>query len=125
MTKGIVLLGHGSRANVDGANLLLLDMVASFKKQTGLEQVVPAWLNSKSERPGLMEAAEELVKIGCKEIVIAPWFLTNGLHLKEDIPVMIAGLETKFPQVRFAQAKHMGADPRMVDILWERIQEIK
>lgn len=124
MAKGIVLLGHGSRARVDEANLHLLEMVAVFKEKTGIEKVVPAWMNSKSGRPGLKEAAGELAEAGCKEIIVAPWFLTDGLHIREDIPAIIAELEQQYPDIRFALAKPMGADPRLAEIILDRIREV-
>lgn len=124
MRRGIVLLGHGSRARVDEANILLLEMVEKFKQQTGAEQVAPAWMNTKSGRPGLVQAASGLVEEGCQEVIIVPWFLTDGLHIREDVPTMMVHLEQSFPWVRFALAKPLGADVRLVDILLERIQEV-
>lgn len=124
MMKGIVILGHGSRATVDEANVLLLDMVAYFKEQTGEEMVVPAWMTTASRRPGLMAAAEELIAKNCEEIIIAPWFLTDGVHIREDIPRQISELKAKHPLIDFRLAKPLGADPRLVDILLDRIQEV-
>lgn len=125
MSKGIVLLGHGSRARVDEANLLLLDMVEILKDKIQVDDIVPAWMNSKSGRPGLMEAASSLADAGFEEIIVAPWFLTSGLHIQEDIPEMLGELKQRYPNVRFALAKPLGADPRLADILVERIQEVE
>lgn len=125
MSKGIVLLGHGSRARVDDANLLLLEMVDILKDKIEADEIVPAWMNSKSNRPGLMEAASSLAEAGFEQIIVAPWFLTSGLHIKEDIPAMLAELKQRYPKVKFVMARPLGADPRLADILVERIQEVE
>ncbi len=124
MAKGIILLGHGSRARVDEANQLLVEMASLLKNRIRAGEIAPAWMNSKSGRPGLREAAVELVQAGCREIIVAPWFLTDGLHIREDIPEIIAELEKRYPEVRFAMARPMGADPRLAEILMDRIGEV-
>lgn len=123
MKKGIVILAHGSRAIAWEANQLLLKIVEMFKAKTGNENVKPAYMNSKSGGPGLEEAVGKLVTEGFTEIIVAPWFLTNGLHIMEDIPETIGVLEAKYPQVKITLAQVLGADERIVDILIDRIEE--
>lgn len=125
MAKGIILLGHGSRARVDEANQLLVEMVALLKDRVQADAILPAWMNSKSGRPGLREVAGRLAEDGFTEIIVAPWFLTSGLHIREDIPAILEELEECYPQVKFAMAKPLGADPRIADILVERIREVE
>ncbi|NLW23649.1 MAG: cobalamin biosynthesis protein CbiX [Clostridia bacterium] len=124
MKRGIVILGHGSRARVWEANQLLLQIVEKFKKKTGAENVKPAYMNVKSGGPTLEQAIEELIREGFTEIVVAPWFLTDGLHIREDIPEIIDSIKEKYPEVQIALAKPLGADNRLVDILIERIGEV-
>ncbi|HHW07447.1 MAG TPA: cobalamin biosynthesis protein CbiX [Clostridia bacterium] len=125
MAKGIILLGHGSRARVDEANQLLVEMASLLKNRIRAGEIAPAWMNSKSGRPGLREVAARLAEAGFTEIIVAPWFLTSGLHIQEDIPEMLEELRQRYPRVRFALARPLGADPRLADILAERIQEVE
>mgnify|MGYP000211960883 CR=1 FL=1 len=124
MGRGIVILGHGSRARVWEANQLLLQIVEKFKQKTGEQNVKPAYMNVKSGGPTLEQAIEELIREGFTEIVVAPWFLTDGLHIREDIPEIIDSIKEKYPEVQIALAKPLGADNRLVDILIERIGEV-
>ncbi len=124
MGRGIVILGHGSRARVWEANQLLLQIVEKFKQKTGEQNVKPAYMNVKSGGPTLEQAIEELIREGFTEIVVAPWFLTDGLHIREDIPEKIDSIKEKYPEVQIALAKPLGADNRLVDILIERIGEV-
>lgn len=125
MNKGIVILAHGSRAIAWEANQLLLKIVEMFKAKTGNENVKPAYMNSQSGGPGLEGAVAELVAEGFTEIIVAPWFLTNGLHIKEDIPEIMDALVKNYPQVKITLAKTLGADERIVDILIDRVEEAK
>ncbi|HHY60561.1 MAG TPA: cobalamin biosynthesis protein CbiX [Clostridia bacterium] len=125
MAQAIILLGHGSRARVDEANRLLEEMVDLLKERVRAGAVLPAWMNSRSGRPGLREVGARLAEEGFTEIIVAPWFLTSGLHIQEDIPAILAELRERYPQVKFVLAKPLGVDPRIADILAERIEEVQ
>ena len=45
-------------------------------------------MNSQSGVPA-WRRQYELVNEGLTEIIVAPWFLTDGLHIREDIPEII------------------------------------
>jgi sirohydrochlorin ferrochelatase len=124
MKRGIVILAHGSRAEVGEANRQLLKVVEMFRERTGNEHVKPAYMNVKSKGPGLSEAVAGLKGEHCEEIVVAPWFLTRGLHIQKDIPEMIEELRNRYPQVRIVMAEPLGPDSRLVDILLDRIREV-
>ena len=61
---------------------------------------------------------------GIKEIVVVPFFLFEGIHIREDIPEKIEGLEKKYPDVIFKFGKPIGADPMLAEILVKRAEEI-
>jgi sirohydrochlorin ferrochelatase len=52
-------------------------------------------------------------------------FLANGMHIQSDIPEEIEVLRKKYPDVSITMTAHIGADPRIADILVERIKEAK
>ncbi|GAW27910.1 MULTISPECIES: sirohydrochlorin chelatase [unclassified Carboxydocella] len=121
--QGVIVLGHGSRAVANDANMLLYDVVDLFKEISGKELVVPAWMNRESGLTGLQQAIDHLVEKGVTSIVIAPWFLTNGLHIKEDIPEEIKHAQSRYPFLTIKLAKPLGLDRRLVEVLAERIAE--
>ncbi|MCL4516051.1 MAG: cobalamin biosynthesis protein CbiX [Firmicutes bacterium] len=128
MKTGIVVLGHGSQARVGEANLVL-DSIAALvkdlvKEQLDLDLVEPAFMNRKSGRQGLGEAIDKVVGAGAGKVIVVPVFLTNGLHLQEDIPVELAQAREKYRgEVEIRFASHLGADRRIVEIIVDRIKE--
>ncbi|MEW6172294.1 MAG: CbiX/SirB N-terminal domain-containing protein [Bacillota bacterium] len=123
--EGIVVLGHGSRAAVDEANSFLELVAGEIKKVFGAARVEPAWMNPKSQRQNLSQAVAKLVAEGVKRVVVAPVFLTDGLHIRKDIPEDMAALKEQYPEVEFRLARHLGFDSRVVAILAERIGEVR
>jgi len=123
--QGIIILGHGSRAIASEANMMLYDVVEMYKKLTSRELVVPAWMNRESGLPDLQQAIAQLVEKGAKAIIIAPWFLTNGLHIKEDIPAEIKQAQSKYSFLNIKLARPLGVDRRMVEVLAERVAEVE
>jgi sirohydrochlorin ferrochelatase len=128
MKIGVVILGHGSRASIDEANQVLITLVERLKEKVSLEQVnidflAPAFMNPKSQRPNLEQVVAEMVLMGAKKIIIAPVFLSNGIHIQKDIPAEIIRLKEKY-RVEIKMAPHLGADPRISDIIMERIKEV-
>jgi len=123
--EGIVVLGHGSRAAVDEANGFLERVAAEIGRIFNGARVQPAWMNPKSQRQDLAGAVAKLVAEGAKRIVVAPVFLTDGLHIRKDIPEDVAALKEEYPGVEFRLARHLGFDLRIVAILAERIGEVR
>jgi sirohydrochlorin ferrochelatase len=128
MKIGVVILGHGSRASIDEANQVLITLVERLKEKVSLEQVnidflAPAFMNPESQRPNLKQAVVEMVLVGAEKIIIAPVFLSNGIHIQKDIPAEIIRLKEKY-RVEIKMAPHLGADPRISDIIMERIKEV-
>ncbi|MCG9967317.1 sirohydrochlorin cobaltochelatase [Pelotomaculum terephthalicicum JT] len=123
MQIGIVVLGHGSRAVVDEANEVLLELSNMIKANNGFQLLETAFMNPESGRPGLEEAVYKLIGSGAKKIIVAPVFISNGIHMQKDIPVMIEQLKAKY-EVEIKCAAHMGADAKIAEIVSERIREV-
>lgn len=123
MSLGIVVLGHGSRASVAEANKVAFEVASMVKTRSGKQLVETAIMNRESGLAGIEDAVGKLVASGATKIIIAPLFLANGVHIQFDIPEEIATLGKKYPGISIAMAGHIGPDPRLADILWERIQE--
>jgi len=51
-----------------------------------------------------------------------PYFLFMGIHLKEDIPNMVAECAASFPGIRITMDEPLGVDERLADILVDRIK---
>lgn len=119
MKEVVILLGHGSRRAE--ANNLVRDICAILQEKDSAKKYLAAFLEF--DNPSLPDAVKGLIDEGAERIVVAPMFLTLGNHMHRDIPGKILRLKTTHPDVRFALAKHLGADPRIADIVMDRVTE--
>ncbi len=117
---GIVVLSHGSR--VKKANATLYKAVKAIKKNTGLNNIIPAYFQF--FRPDLTKGVKNLVRLGCRRIVIIPFFLFNGNHVTRDIPCIIEDARLKFPDVKFVYTRSLGEDGRVADIVSDILREV-
>ena len=125
MSQGIVVLGHGSSSEVGEANDFLVALAGMVREKTGARLIETAYLNRRSQRQGLKEAVEKLAARGVKKIVVAPVFLTCGQHVQRDIPEEIEDLKKAYGgEVDIRMAPCIGADPRLAEIVVERIEEV-
>lgn len=120
MKEGIIILGHGSRR--EDANDEIREITARLQEnKPETKYQVAFWQFGK---PSLVDAIEGLLKEEqVEKIVIMPMFLTIGYHIHRDIPDKIFGLKTAYPNVKFAIARHLGSDPRIVEIAEDRIND--
>ncbi len=117
--KGILILAHGSRAKETEATLEAV--VAMVHKQLPNQPVQLAYMEFGS--PSLPQGLSLLVEKGCDEIAIAPYFLFDGIHIREDIPGEIKAFSQSHPNIQISLGKTLGADPRLAEILVDRIRE--
>jgi sirohydrochlorin ferrochelatase len=118
MGKLIILLGHGSQA-VCG-NDTLPEMSAMVANMAGLD-VRYAYLQFCA--PNLPDAVKEAVDDGATEVVIIPYFLHMGNHVIKDIPDEVAALREQYPGVELRLTEHLGAHPKLAEIVLERIKQ--
>ncbi len=119
MNSSIILLAHGSRREV--ANDVLPQLASMIKEEKSFGKVDSAFLQFSA--PSLETALEEHIKEGIKNITVVPVFLFNGIHLKEDIPGILEKEKERHPEVSFYMAEPLGADPRIGEIIKDRIRE--
>ena len=124
MSLGIVILGHGSRATVGEANKIAFQVADLVKLQRANDLVETAIMNRDSGLQSIDEAVDKLVLAGARQVIIAPMFLANGMHIRSDIPTEISEIQAKYPQIVIKMATHIGADQRIADILVERIEAV-
>src|SRR5690349_2975255 len=86
---GIVVFAHGSR--VESANEAVRRAAEGMARAGGYEHVEAAFLELGT--PDLAGAADRLVAAGVVGITIVPYFLTLGMHMERDLPVLVAAIE--------------------------------
>jgi sirohydrochlorin cobaltochelatase len=113
MSKGVVLVGHGSRDP-----LWRLPMEAVAARVAALEPATPvrcAYLEL--QQPDLPAAVAELVTLGVRQLALVPLFLGTGKHARADLPRLLAEMQLAHPEVRFRLRPSVGEDPRVLDLL--------
>jgi sirohydrochlorin cobaltochelatase len=115
--NGVILLGHGSRAEGAGISLEHIARALALRLPT---MAVRAAHRELCE-PTLEFVVAELAASGVRRIVVLPYFLHRGLHMQEDIPEQLAVLRRNHPAVQLVLAEHLGYDDRLVGILLDRL----
>jgi sirohydrochlorin cobaltochelatase len=59
-------------------------------------------------RPALADAVAGVVRAGCTHIRIAPLFMAQGGHLKQDLPKLVDTLRKRFPGISFVLLPAVG-----------------
>jgi len=113
----VVIVDHGSKRRA--ANDALDDVVRMFKTARDDCYVTKAHMELAS--PSILEAVRECRDVaGVDTVIVAPYFLSNGRHVQEDIPALVAEAEAAVG-VRCVIAGHLGLDDGLVRVLLDRV----
>jgi sirohydrochlorin ferrochelatase len=115
--KGILAIAHGSRAKETEATL---EAILSMAKTKLPGIVIECAFMEFSDRT-VEKGVSALVASGVTEIKIVPYFLFMGIHMKEDIPKMVAECAANYPGVKITMGEPLGVDERIADIIVDRI----
>lgn len=111
--RGIILFGHGSR---DPLWRKPIEAVAARIQQLDPQvQVRCAYLEI--TEPDLPACAAAMWVTGVRAITVVPMFLGVGRHAREDLPVLLAGLQEKYPDLALTLQPAVGEEPRMVELM--------
>jgi sirohydrochlorin ferrochelatase len=116
--RAVILIGHGSRAF--GADDDMEKIAAGLRAKLG--GIVSTCRMSGRGIP-FDEAFDQCVRQGAKSVIVLPYFLHFGVHLREDIPEILRENGRKHPDVRLVLGKHLGYDDALVTLVAKRIGE--
>lgn len=130
MKTGLVLVGHGSRAP---ESLGVYEEIADLVEGSSDYVVKVGYM--KHGRPNIIEALRQLIEEGVKRIVVVPLFILPGLHVQEDIPVLLGLKDGEAPDFGYGRirvpddvdilyASHIGADERLAEVVLDRAREV-
>ncbi len=116
--KGILILAHGSRekSTQNTLNQIVDYLKADFK---GYE-IESSYLQFSDNN--LENGLNSLKAKGATEIVVIPYFLFSGVHIREDIPEEIKCYTAKNPDIKISMGETLGADKRLAQILSDRVK---
>jgi len=115
---GIVVLGHGSRA--PGASEAMEDVVLGLRARRA-ERIEAAYMELCE--PSLEAVLESLHTDGIRQVLVVPYFLHHGIHLREDVPEILRGVRARLPDLEVSMAAHLGFDDALVEVVQRRIAQ--
>lgn len=129
----LVVVGHGTE-RTPASRVAVETQVARLRERGAYAAVTPAFMEAAPP------VAEAVAAAGTRYVVVAPLFISDGLHAAEDIPVLLgeppervrARLATgqspwRNPTERRGKlvwyAPSLGEDPRLSEVVLERVRE--
>jgi len=116
--RAVILIGHGSRAA--GADDDMERVAESLRRARG---GVVELCRMAGRGTLFAEAFERCIRQDAEEIIVIPYFLHFGVHLRQDIPEMLREAAAKHPEVRLVLGRHLGYDDSLVALVEQRIGE--
>ncbi len=114
-----IVFAHGS--SVESANEAVREVARKAAALGKWRASIASFLEGGS--PNLGAAIDELAARGESRFVIVPYFLTTGLHLKRDLPKLIAEARAKHPKIDIEVALPLDGHPAMESVLVDRASE--
>jgi sirohydrochlorin ferrochelatase len=116
MKTALLLIAHGSRE--PEANDDLHYLVSELRRRTLFDIVEASFLEL--AEPNGAAGGEICVQQGAERVIILPYFLSAGVHVRRDLTALRDRLVAAFPGVEFRLAEPLGRHPALVDIVLER-----
>lgn len=114
---GFIVFGHGSR--VESANESVR-AAAAVMGDSGGHVVEPAFLEL--GEPDVEGAAAKLISRGVSRIVVIPYFLTLGTHLRRDLPRIAEDASRQHNGIEITIAAPLEGHPALITALLDRAE---
>ncbi len=117
-TAGL-LLGHGSRA--EAANGAMYEIVHRLQIKWPAYRFSAAFLEINV--PSIPEGIDFHAEAGADRIILLPYFLHLGNHVRKNLPRFMEEGRRRHPTVEIQLGGHLGFHPKLVEIVEERLLE--
>jgi sirohydrochlorin ferrochelatase len=114
----LLLIAHGSRQEEANADLHFL---AAGLRARGHSLVEVSFLEL--AEPGIEKAGLRCVEQGARQVILVPYFLSAGVHVRRDLAEARAKLAEQCPHVEFHLAEPLGRHPLLLDVVVQRVRE--
>jgi sirohydrochlorin ferrochelatase len=112
----LLLIAHGSRE--EEANADLCHALEAMRRQGRYAVVEAAFLEL--ARPTIAEGAAQCVERGVGCVILLPYFLSAGVHVRRDLTESRRSLGEAYPAVEFRLAEPLGRHPLLLEVVAER-----
>ena len=115
----LLLIAHGSRRAE--ANEDLDHLAEQLRRHHRFDFVQTSFLELTP--PTIADGGARCVTAGAKRVVMLPYFLSAGVHARDDMLTAQAELAARFPEVEFLLAQPLGRHPLLEEIVSQRAAE--
>ncbi len=114
----VVIAAHGS--TVAGTQEDMERLAGEVQEATGYRTVVGYLFGE----PKVADVAESCIAEGATRVLIVPYFLSAGVHVRKDLPEIALGIAKAHPDVEVRLGKPLAGHPLLKNILVTRVLEI-
>lgn len=111
-SRAMVLIAHGSR--IEAANEEVRVLARTLAARLGYP-VIAAYLELAD--PSIPAAVDQALELDPSEILVLPYFLTQGRHVQEDIPAILAEKARAYPETPLKLLPYLGSQVAILDLL--------
>ncbi|HET8700513.1 MAG TPA: CbiX/SirB N-terminal domain-containing protein [Nitrococcus sp.] len=120
MARALLVLAHGSRRRASNEEIRHLSARLAARLGGQYDRVMPAFLEL--AEPSIPVAIDEAIAAGAGEVVLFPYFLAAGRHVREDIPRLVAEARQRHPQACLELRPHLGELPGLIRLIAESLR---
>ena len=118
--RAVLIVGHGSK--LKGFQTSMEQLARRRKKDKRFPMVLCAYLEITP--PSILEAICRCVQKGANEIMILPYFLLMGNHVKSDIPHLVSLARKKYRlQAKIVLCPYLGYHENILEVVKERLRQ--
>jgi sirohydrochlorin ferrochelatase len=115
----VLLIAHGSRQ--EEANADLHFFVEQLRARATYDIVEACFLELAT--PNIDEGGQRCVAQNAMLVLLLPFFLSAGIHVRRDLTATCERLAERFPQVEFRLGEPLGRHPLLVEVVIERARQ--
>ncbi|MFT6153430.1 MAG: sirohydrochlorin ferrochelatase [Crocinitomicaceae bacterium] len=108
--KALLIIAHGSRKQSSNDEVAFLTKAVT-SQPSNFDLIEHAFLELTT--PKVSDGIDTLIANGATEVIILPYFLAAGLHVVDDLPMLLDSAKKQYPKVTFKLLKHLGAAEQM------------
>ena len=111
---GIIIVDHGSK--VAAANERLERLCEGYAATRAPKHWVVRPAHMELASPSISEAFDALVEAGCTTVVCHPFFLSQGQHVREDVPALLDEAASRH-NIPYSLTPPLGEAPALLDLV--------
>lgn len=119
-SPALIAVAHGSRDPRSAATMYaVVEQIAAARPDLDVHL---AFLDLNA--PSVDQVVDSVAAEGHSHAVVVPLLLGSAFHARVDLPGMLDEIRARHPRLRLTQADVLGADPRLITALRDRVMDM-